>query len=94
MHATTMFFPHFVSSCAEHAWFNANRRQHMIDDLTVAGLSDMGVQLKHHCNRPWCQGPSTFNAAAMSEYHRRRIAANIAKLPELLRRGGRRQGQR
>src|SRR5215467_12421841 len=34
------------SSCAQHAWFNASRRQHMIDGLTVAGLSDTGAQLK------------------------------------------------
>jgi hypothetical protein len=38
------------SSCAQHGWFNANRRQHMIDGLTVAGLSDTGAQLKHQCN--------------------------------------------
>jgi hypothetical protein len=25
----------------------------MINGLTVAGLLDTGVQLKHHCNRPW-----------------------------------------
>src|SRR6516225_2112348 len=41
------------SSCAQHAWFNASGRQHMINGLTVAGLLDTGVQLKHHCNRPW-----------------------------------------
>src|SRR5215471_21635610 len=26
------------SCCAQHAWFNANRKQHMIDGLTVAGF--------------------------------------------------------
>ena len=34
------------SPCAQHAWLNANRRQHMINGLTVAGLSDTGARLK------------------------------------------------
>jgi len=38
------------SSCAQHGWFNANRRQHMIDGFTVAGLFDTGAQPKHHCS--------------------------------------------